>query len=162
NGMLLNMAQTWHQVRPSEVRNNCGGCHAHSQQPTLFEKTAASRADYAVFDLTQQTPLLTRRTDDQSDKKWDERQETGLRYHKAHRCGESPRNKNAIPKGVCGACHSRKLDKPAGKLVLDDDTLVEGPHWDLGNAGKVPASYNTLAGNYIGVTHYIRGFQSRR
>src|SRR5262249_14730013 len=28
-GMLLNMAQTWHQLRPGEVRTNCGGCHAH-------------------------------------------------------------------------------------------------------------------------------------
>ncbi len=44
DGMVLNMAQTWHQVRPGEVRNNCGGCHAHSQQPTLFEKTAAAQA----------------------------------------------------------------------------------------------------------------------
>ncbi len=30
-GMVLNMAQTWHQLRPGEVRTNCGGCHAHSQ-----------------------------------------------------------------------------------------------------------------------------------
>ena len=46
NGMVLNMAQTWHQVRPGEIRNDCGGCHAHSQQPTPFEKTAAARPDY--------------------------------------------------------------------------------------------------------------------
>ena len=39
NGMVLNMAQTWHQLRPGEIRNDCGGCHAHSQKPTLFEKT---------------------------------------------------------------------------------------------------------------------------
>ena len=38
----------------------------------------------------------------------------------------------------CIACHSQKSDKPAGKLVLDDDRLVEGPRWDLGNAGPVP------------------------
>src|SRR5262249_2684004 len=25
NGMVLNMAQTWHQVRPGEVRHDCGG-----------------------------------------------------------------------------------------------------------------------------------------
>ncbi len=31
NGMVLNMAQTWHQVRPGEMRADCGGCHAHSQ-----------------------------------------------------------------------------------------------------------------------------------
>ena len=62
----------------------------------------------------------------------------------------------------CVACHSGKPDKPAGNLVLDDDKLVEGPRWDLGNAGPVPATYNTLAGNYIGVTQYVCGFQSRR
>jgi hypothetical protein len=39
---------------------------------------------------------------------------------------------------------------------------VPGPRWDLGNAGPVPATYNTLAGHYLGVTRYVRGFQSRR
>ncbi len=57
--MVLNMAQTWHQLRPGEIRNDCGGCHAHSQKPTPFEKTAAAKPDYEVFDLTQKTPLLT-------------------------------------------------------------------------------------------------------
>ena len=42
-GRLLTMAQTWHQVRPGEVRVDCGGCHAHSQMPLAFEGTAASR-----------------------------------------------------------------------------------------------------------------------
>ncbi len=37
NGMVLNMAQTWHQLRPGEIRNDCGGCHAHSQKPTLVQ-----------------------------------------------------------------------------------------------------------------------------
>jgi hypothetical protein len=32
DGMVLNMAQTWHQLRPGEIRNDCGGCH---QRPTL-------------------------------------------------------------------------------------------------------------------------------
>jgi hypothetical protein len=35
HGMVLNMAQTWHQLRPGEVRTNCGGCHAHSQRRRL-------------------------------------------------------------------------------------------------------------------------------
>src|SRR5581483_1852222 len=39
HGMTLTMAQNWHQVRPGEIRHNCGGCHAHSQAPTPFEKT---------------------------------------------------------------------------------------------------------------------------
>src|SRR5205085_9767095 len=66
HGMLLNMAQTWHQLRPGEIRNDCGGCHAHSQPPTLFEKTYAARPDYALFDLTARTPLVTAKANDQS------------------------------------------------------------------------------------------------
>ena len=53
DGMMLNMAQTWHQVRPGEARNDCGGCHAHSQKPTPFEQTAAAQPDYQIFDLTR-------------------------------------------------------------------------------------------------------------
>src|SRR5207302_3347095 len=56
DGMVLNMAQTWHQLRPGEVRTNCGGCHAHSQQPTDFSLTRAGKADYQVWDLTRTTP----------------------------------------------------------------------------------------------------------
>jgi hypothetical protein len=162
DGMVLNMAQTWHQVRPGEVRNNCGGCHAHSQKPTPFDKTAAARADYAIFDLTRQTPLLTTRKEDKSGRQWDVKGETGLRFEKKVKDVEYHRDVKPILQRSCVACHSRKLDRPAGKLVLDDDRLVEGPRWDLGNAGPVPATYNTLAGNYIGVTRYVRGFQSRR
>src|SRR5262249_58468972 len=66
DGMLLNMAQTWHQLRPGEVRNDCGGCHAHSQKPTAFKDTYAARPDYVPFDLTQQTPLLTSKATGQS------------------------------------------------------------------------------------------------
>jgi hypothetical protein len=50
DGRLLTMAQTWHQVRPGEVRVDCGGCHAHSQQPLAFERTAASKT--VPVDLT--------------------------------------------------------------------------------------------------------------
>jgi hypothetical protein len=82
HGLVLNMAQTWHQVRPGEVRNNCGGCHAHSQKPTAFEQTAAAHADYKVFDLTSATPLITAKSLDQSGKQWDTRDETGLRFEK--------------------------------------------------------------------------------
>ncbi len=59
DGMVLNMAQTWHQLRPGEIRDDCGGCHAHSQKPTPFDLTAAAKPNYEVYDLTQRTPLLT-------------------------------------------------------------------------------------------------------
>jgi hypothetical protein len=162
DGMVLNMAQTWHQVRPGEIRNNCGGCHAHSQKPTLFEDTAAAKKDYPIFDLTKQTPLLTAKKNDTSGRKWDKEDTTGLRFEKTVKDVEYHRDIKPILARSCVACHSKKLEKPAGKLVLDDDTLVEGPRWDLGNSGKVPATWNTLAGNYIAVTRYVRGFQSRR
>jgi hypothetical protein len=161
-GMVLNMAQTWHQLRPGEIRTNCGGCHAHSQQPTLFEMTAAAKSDYEIFDLTSRTPLVTSKASDQSGRKWDPQDESGLRYEEKVRDVEYHRDIKPILARSCVACHSKESDEPAGKLVLDDDTLVEGPRWDLGNAGQVPATYNTLAGNYIAVTSYVRGFQSRR
>jgi hypothetical protein len=162
DGMVLNMAQTWHQLRPGEIRNDCGGCHAHSQQPTPFEKTAAAKKDYPIFDLTKHTPLLTGKQNDKSGRHWDKEDQTGLRFEKGVKDVEYHRDVKPILKRSCVACHSGKLDKPAGKLVLDDDSMVEGPRWDLGNAGRVPATYNTLAGNYLGATRYVRGFQSRR
>ena len=54
NGMLLTAAQTWHQVRPGELRADCGGCHAHSQEPLPFAGTAAAAPDYEVWDLGAQ------------------------------------------------------------------------------------------------------------
>src|SRR5262249_1462617 len=77
DGRVRNMAQTWPQLRPGEIRNDCGGCHAHSQKPTRFEDTLAARPDYQVFDLTKTTPLLTAKKDDRSGRKWDVKDETG-------------------------------------------------------------------------------------
>lgn len=59
NGLVLNMAQTWQQVRPGEVRTDCGGCHAHSQMPLRFEGTVASASSYQVYDLSRVTPLVS-------------------------------------------------------------------------------------------------------
>jgi hypothetical protein len=58
DGLLLSMAQTWHQVRPGEVRNNCGGCHAHSQQRLFIQDTVAGKPAYKPFDLTTMVTLL--------------------------------------------------------------------------------------------------------
>ena len=115
--MVLNMAQTWHQLRPGEIRNDCGGCHAHSQRPTLFKDTAAAKADYAVFDLTMQTPLITTRKLDQSKKQWDVKNEAGLRFEKNALTVEYFRDIKPILDRSCVACHSEKAGKPAGKLV---------------------------------------------
>ena len=174
DGMVLNMAQTWHQVRPGEIRNNCGGCHAHSQKPTPFEKTAAARPDYVPFDLTGRTPLLTPKAHDQSGKKWDEKGATGLRYVEGVKNVEYFRDVQPILNRSCAACHTEKHGPPAGNLVLDDDRPV-----DVSDVGKLPGSYVRLAHDreakygYKPVIHngqwrqtnasrYVRMFQSRR
>ncbi len=179
NGMVLNMAQTWHQLRPGEIRNDCGGCHAHSQKPTPFEKTAAARPDYPVFDLTRQTPLLTTRKQDQSGKKWDVRDETGLRFEKHVKTVEYYRDVKPILERSCVACHTYKAEKPAGNLVLDDDRPVKTRQpAGLGFDITVPGTYARLAadpeGKYghrplhrhgwhdLGASRYVRLMQSRR
>jgi hypothetical protein len=181
NGMVLNMAQTWHQLRPGEIRNNCGGCHAHSQKPTEFKNTFAARADYVPFDLTERTPFLTTKKHDESGKQWDVGNETGLRFAKGVKNVEFYRDVKPILDRSCAACHTLKAEKPAGNLVLDDDQLMVG----LNDNGKVPGTYYRLAldqghvgyqqpqkfGNKsptgywsspIQASRYIRKFQSRR
>jgi hypothetical protein len=147
NGMNLTMAQTWHQLRPGEIRTNCGGCHAHSQLPTPFEKTYAARPDYKVFDLTNSTPLLTTKAKDESGKKWDTADSTGLRHEKAIKNVEYYRDIRPIFERSCVACHTHKAEKPAGGLVLDDDdkgTLPAFGH-DAGPDVRVPLTYFRLA-----------------
>ncbi|MGH7173152.1 MAG: hypothetical protein ACRELF_02285 [Gemmataceae bacterium] len=140
NGLVLNMAQTWHQIRPGEIRNNCGGCHAHSQKPTDFELTAAARSDYVPFDLSRQTPLLTSKKSDQSGKQCDEGDETGLRYAKGGvENVEFFRDIKPILNRSCAACHTKSWQKPAGNLVLDDDRPMNA------HGMKVPGTYVRLA-----------------
>jgi hypothetical protein len=158
-GMVLNMAQTWHQVRPGEVRNDCGGCHAHSQMPTLFESTAAARSDYVVSNLTRSTPLLTLGS----------RGDTGVETRPVGAVDvEYYRDVKPILQRSCAPCHS--LDgRQEAELVLDDDAIVRG----------VENTYNRLArdrealhgrrpmsrhGRWhtTNASRYIRMFQSRR
>jgi hypothetical protein len=179
HGMVLNMAQTWHQLRPGEIRTDCGGCHAHSQKPTLFEKTAAAKSDYEVFDLTRKTPLLTSRKADESGKKWDAKEETGLRFANVVGNVEYFRDIRPIFERSCVACHTQKSDKPAGNLVLDDDTMVTAQNPSgLGFSLSLPESYARLAADAAGkwghkplrrhgwsdlaASRYIRMMQSRR
>lgn len=55
-GQALTISQTWHQLRPGEVRTDCGGCHAHAQIGTVFASTAAGQPGYPPVDLTQTVP----------------------------------------------------------------------------------------------------------
>jgi hypothetical protein len=160
NGMVLNMAQTWHQVRPGEVRNNCGGCHAHSQQPTPFEKTAAARPDYKVWDLTASPPLFTTRVADRSGQKWDKAGRTGVRFGRGVKDVEFHRDVKPILQRSCVACHTTKSEKPAGRLALDDYSPIK-------KRGLVPWAENVqvppgLPRTYARLVQYSWAFQSRR
>jgi hypothetical protein len=174
DGMVLNMAQTWHQLRPGEVRNDCGGCHAHSQKPTDFKLTAAAKDGYKVFDLTRQTPLQTTKAKDESKQKWDRDDTTGLRFAQGVKNVEYYRDVKPILDRSCVACHTKQSDKPAGNLVLDDDAQINVP-----NGPRVPGTYYRLAmdsaakfghkpvihnGQWrqTNASRYIRKFQSRR
>jgi hypothetical protein len=175
HGLVLNMAQTWHQLRPGEIRHDCGGCHAHSQQPTRFEETLASRPDYKLFDLTSTTPLVTTKDRDESQRQWDIENRTGLREEKASVVNmEYHRDIAPILARSCVACHSgREGQTPAGNLNLDaDDEEVQVEQ------AKLPGTYYRLAGDeraqfghkpvgydswgYPQASRYIRKLQSRR
>jgi hypothetical protein len=179
NNMVLNSAQTWHQLRPGEIRHDCGGCHAHSQKPTRFEDTAAAKPDYTVFDLTKQTPLVTSKKNDQSGKQWDAKGETGVRHVNSPVTVEYHRDIKPIFARSCVACHSHKSDKPAGQLVLDDERIVDAKNpVTLGFNIRVPSTYKRLAAdatgehgikplhrhgwNHLSASRYVRAMQARR
>ena len=159
-GLALNVAQTWHQVRPGEVRTDCGGCHAHSQQPLDFASTAAAQSSYAVRDLSVETPLLT--TDAQG--------EPGLKIEPTGVVNvEFLRDVRPILQASCVPCHTGSDQSPPGNLVLDD----------LSDHGGVPGDYKRLADDtkadfghppvisngiwrQTNRSRYVRAFQSRR
>ncbi len=182
DGLMLTMAQTWHQVRPGEVRNDCGGCHAHSQQPTEFRLTAAAKPDYQVFDLALKTPLLTDKQHDESGRRWDSPDESGLRFEAQGAVNvEFFRHVVPIFKRSCAGCHSKDNPKPAASLVLDDMQPVPGRGgggmFRGVPGGNVPATYAMLAmgavdrhghkhvnGGWVlpQMSRYVRVYQARR
>jgi hydrazine synthase alpha subunit-like protein len=164
NGLVLNGAQTWHQVRPGEKRMDCGGCHAHSRTALDFNTTAAARPDYVVRDMALATPLLA----------IDGTQQPGVTTVQSNTVTvEYLRDIRPILQARCASCHtSRNGQTPAAGLDLDaDDRLVDGTY---------PATYALLARPRSGsnptprsitpggdwywpqVTRYIRAGQSRQ
>jgi len=159
NGMVLNMAQTWHMVRPGEVRNDCGGCHAHNKLPVDFAGTAAALASYSVADLTAQTPLLTKDGSGNTTVKNAGKLVVDVEYYK---------DIKPILQRSCVQCHS-KSGTPAAGLVLDDTTLVNG--YDntfnrLANDSDAQWGIAPVIGNHqwrqTNASRYVRMFQSRR
>ncbi len=159
-GLLLNMAQTWHQLRPGEIRHDCGGCHAHSQKPTHFALTAAAKPDYKLWDLTNQTPLVTlKAATSVADKaatsghsetlqeprppKYDAEAITGLRLADRGPVNvEYHRDIAPILRRSCVACHSAKDgQEPAAQLNLDAD----GETVNVENVGNLPGTFVRLA-----------------
>lgn len=165
DGLVLNMAQTWHQVRPGEMRADCGGCHAHSQAPLPFEQTAAARPGYQVVDLTQgATPLLTR----------DAQGDPAVRTVAGGVVDvEFFRDVRPILQRSCVSCHTKNAATPPGNLVLDDLTSYDGVPGDYARLaddqgarwGYPPiASWDGNPGTWrqTNASRYVRMFQSRR
>ena len=159
-GLVLNMAQTWHQVRPGEMRANCGGCHAHSQQPLDFAATWAARPDYPVADLVHTTPLLTR----------DAQGNPGLTVVNQGVVNvEFYRDIRPLLQRSCVSCHTGSNPTPPGNLVLDDTTLYDGLPGDYRRLAADPDAQwghppviATGSWRQTNASRYVRMFQSRR
>jgi hypothetical protein len=156
-GMVLNMAQTWHQVRPGELRADCGGCHAHSQAPLALEDTAAGQPDFAPVDTVHVTPLLTEIDG-----------APALREEPAsHVDVEFLRDIRPILQSRCVGCHQGAV--PAGNLDLADLTPIDGLPGDYfrlaadsdAQFGHAPVIANR-SWRQTNASRYLRPFQSRR
>ncbi|MFN7917484.1 MAG: hypothetical protein U0Q55_19210 [Vicinamibacterales bacterium] len=158
DGLVLNMSQTWHQLRPGETRSDCGGCHAHSQQPTAFEKTAAAKPDYRVPDLTRTTPLISRTGSGSSvvDRPY---QPLDVEYY---------RDIKPILQRSCTQCHSVSGRQEA-RLALDDETIVDGYDNTYNRLARdkdarfgIPSVLPSRQWRHTNRSRYIREFQARR
>lgn len=159
-GMVLNMSQTWHQVRPGEKRVDCGGCHAHAQPPMRFEHTAAGQPGYRPVDLTGRTPVLQLDAAGQALFDWvaGDRRLLDVEFH---------RDIKPILRAKCASCHTG-ANPPKG-LRLDDDSIVGGFDGTWHRLANDPEARHGFAPVIDGrawrgtnASRYIRKFQSRR
>ncbi|WP_395374423.1 hypothetical protein [Marinicella sp. W31] len=157
-GMTLNMSQTWHQVRPGEVRADCGGCHAHSQQPLDFAETVASQASYNITDLSTSTPMLT--LDTSGENGLDAVAESLIDV-------EFFQDIRPILETHCVSCHNDT--QLAGQLDLSDHSLsadLPGDYRRLAKDESAEFGYPPVIPNgswrQTNASRYIRKFQSRR
>ncbi len=158
NGMVLNMSQTWHQVRPGEVRTDCGGCHAHSQLPLDFSQTAANSPDYSITDLSKTTPMVT----------LNNAGENGLEVAPQSMVDvEFFQDIRPLLQSKCISCHNDS--QMAGQLNLADVSLesdLPGDYRRLADDDSAEFGYPPVITNgtwrQTNASRYIRMFQSRR
>ena len=135
-----------------------------------------------MLDLALQTPLLTSKKLDESGKRWDVDDSTGLRFEKSGAVDvEFYRHVVPIFKRSCAGCHSKDNPKPPANLVLDDLEMVKGRGgggmFRSEPGGKIPATYAMLVRGVMDrygrkhvanrwvtpqVSRYVRVYQSRR
>ena len=160
-GFVLNMSQTWHQLRSGEVRNNCGGCHGHSQQPMPFAGTEASKPSYVIPDLANSTPLLSINGAGQTVVETVAQGAVDVEFN---------RDIKPILERSCVSCHSvNNTDGAPALLELDVDTQIDGYNnaWHrLANDGSADYGIPPLTEPYgwrmSNESRYVRAFQSRR
>ncbi|MDA0589600.1 MAG: hypothetical protein O2820_15805 [Planctomycetota bacterium] len=161
NGHVLNMSQTWHQLRPGEVRYNCGGCHAHAQKGLDFSQTFAAKDEYKTVDLSHAAQLLKPAES--------ETRNAEIAHASAGAVDvEYYRDIKPIFARSCVKCHSKDGDAKAG-LVLDDDEIVggfENTYHRLANDSRATYGRKPVIKNgqwrQTNASRYIRQFQSRR
>ncbi len=170
NGMVVNMAQTWHQVRPGEKRTDCGGCHAHSKAPLDFGTTVAGQPGYAPTDVALATPLLKlTQLDGNPSVTTSSARQTSVEYF---------RDVKPILESRCSGCHASNASD--GKLNLHADganVSCAGTSWpgtyyrlviDTNQDGCPKFGLGTPAGSGDSYflppqqTRYLRSFQSRQ
>jgi hypothetical protein len=157
-GMVLNMSQTWHQVRPGEVRSDCGGCHAHSQQPLDFSTTAANLPTYTIQDLSTTTPMVTLNEAGDNAIEMVAQNMVNVEFFQDIR---------PVLQAQCVSCHNGT--QMAGQLNLADLSLdddLPGDYRRLAKDESAEFGYPPVINNGVwrqtNASRYIRKFQSRR
>ena len=161
DGLALNISQTWHQVRPGEVRHDCGGCHAHSQMPLDFANTVANQETYKFFDVALSTPVLTKDAEGETVVETKAEQAIDVEFH---------RDIKPILDRSCAGCHS--ASNPEGVpalLVLDDDSTIDGYDATYHRLARdsaaeygIPPIITNGTWRQTNASRYVRKFQSRR
>jgi hypothetical protein len=158
DGLVLNMAQTWHQLRPGEKRVDCGGCHAHSRAPLNFSQTAAGRGETPIHDLSDVTPLISKDASGNPSIRIVNSPVVNVEYW---------RDIRPILQRSCVSCHQGT--SAAGNLRLDDTSVVnnlENTYNRLANDEAAQFGYKPVISNQTwrqtNASRYIRKFQARR